>query len=62
MLLPSAGVALPETLAEPLRRSEPPVVGHVEDGRLLLDLIAVDPADDEVVEAAVRRVLAARDN
>ena len=61
VVLPSAGVALPDTLAGSLRRAEPPVVGHVEDGRLLLDLIAVDPADDDVVEAAVRRVLAARD-
>jgi L-seryl-tRNA(Ser) seleniumtransferase len=57
VLLPSAGVGLPATLAEPLRRGEPPVVGHVEEGRLLLDLIAVEPVDDDVVEAAVRRVL-----
>jgi L-seryl-tRNA(Ser) seleniumtransferase len=57
VLLPSAGVALPATLAEPLRNADPPVVGHVEAGRLLLDLIAVDPADDDAVEVAVRMVL-----
>jgi L-seryl-tRNA(Ser) seleniumtransferase len=52
--LTSAAVALPARLAEPLRRGEPPVVGHVEGGRLLLDLVAVPPeADDEIV-AVVR--------
>jgi L-seryl-tRNA(Ser) seleniumtransferase len=57
VVLPSAGIALPAALAASLRRSDPPVVGHVEDGRLLLDLVAVDPDDDVVVEAAVRRLL-----
>ncbi|WKN49304.1 L-seryl-tRNA(Sec) selenium transferase [Nocardioides sp. Arc9.136] len=55
--LPSAAVALPAALAEPLRRDATlPVVGRVERGRLLLDLVAVDPADDEQLAAAVRRV------
>jgi L-seryl-tRNA(Ser) seleniumtransferase len=53
--LPSAAVALPATLAEPLRLGRPPVVGHVREGRLLLDLLAVDPADDDVLVEAVRR-------
>ncbi|MDN4159990.1 L-seryl-tRNA(Sec) selenium transferase [Nocardioides abyssi] len=54
--LPSAAVALPATLAEPLRTdAELPVVGRVERGRLLLDLVAVDPADDARVAAVVRR-------
>ncbi|MGJ6964157.1 L-seryl-tRNA(Sec) selenium transferase [Streptosporangium sp. G11] len=42
--LPSAAISLPERLAVPLRTGEPPVVGRVEGGRLLLDLRAV-PAD-----------------
>jgi L-seryl-tRNA(Ser) seleniumtransferase len=54
--LDSAAVALPSALAAPLRALDPAVVGHVERGRLLLDLIAV-PADlDDVVVEAVRRV------
>jgi L-seryl-tRNA(Ser) seleniumtransferase len=38
-----------------LRLGRPPVVGHVREGRLLLDLLAVDPADDDVLVEAVRR-------
>ena len=34
------------------RGSMPAVVGRIEDGRLLLDLRAVDPADDELLQAA----------
>jgi L-seryl-tRNA(Ser) seleniumtransferase len=52
----SAAVALPADLAERLRRDpEHPVLGHVERGRLLLDLIAVTPEDDAVLVRAVRR-------
>ncbi|MDP9823993.1 L-seryl-tRNA(Ser) seleniumtransferase [Nocardioides massiliensis] len=53
--LPSAAVSLPAGLAEPLRTGDRPVVGRVHDGRLLLDLLAVDPADDPVLVEAVRR-------
>jgi len=53
--LPSAAVSLPESCAVPLRTGNPPVVGRVERGRCLLDLRTVDPADDEVLLAAVRR-------
>jgi L-seryl-tRNA(Ser) seleniumtransferase len=53
--LPSWAVALDETLAEPLRTGDPPVVGRVERGRLLLDLRCVPPELDEVVHAAVLR-------
>ncbi|MFI2708467.1 L-seryl-tRNA(Sec) selenium transferase, partial [Nocardioides sp. CER28] len=57
--LPSAAVALPADLAEPLRSGEPPVVGRVADGRLMLDLLAVPAeADDELAEV-VRRVATA---
>jgi L-seryl-tRNA(Ser) seleniumtransferase len=52
--LASWAVALPERLAEPLRRGEPPVLGRVERGRLLLDLRCVPSTLDDVVLAAVR--------
>ena len=55
--LPSAAVALPARLAAPLRRGRVPVVGHVADGLLLLDLIAVPEESDVVVADAVRTVL-----
>jgi L-seryl-tRNA(Ser) seleniumtransferase len=58
--LPSAAVSLPVGLALPLRTGAsvrrgmmPAVVGRIEDGRLLLDLRAVAPADDELLVAAV---------
>jgi L-seryl-tRNA(Ser) seleniumtransferase len=57
--LPSAAVSLPATLAGSLRKSNPPVAGRVEDGRLLLDLRTVDPADDDVLRAAVLAAAAA---
>jgi L-seryl-tRNA(Ser) seleniumtransferase len=58
--LPSAAVSLPSQLAPGLRSgpavrrgSTPAVVGRIEDGRLLLDLRAVAPADDAQLAAAV---------
>jgi L-seryl-tRNA(Ser) seleniumtransferase len=64
--LPSAALSLPERLASGLRsgaavrRGEvPAVAGRTEGGRLLLDLRAVAPADDERLAAAV--LAAARD-
>jgi L-seryl-tRNA(Ser) seleniumtransferase len=56
--LTSAAVALDPRLAAPLRLGEPPVVGHVHDGRLLLDLLTVPPGDDTTLVEAVRRALA----
>jgi L-seryl-tRNA(Ser) seleniumtransferase len=52
--LPSFACAVEEILAAPLRTHEPPVVGIVRDGRLLLDCRTL--SDDEVdqVAAAVR--------
>ena len=44
--LDSAAVSLPESLAAPLRRGDPAVVGRLEQGRLLLDLRSVSPDDD----------------
>jgi L-seryl-tRNA(Ser) seleniumtransferase len=53
--LASAAVSVSEALTEPLRQGDPPVVGRVERGRLLLDLIAVAPASDGLLVDAVRR-------
>lgn len=54
--LPSAALSLPTTLAERLRTDpELPVVGRIEHGRLLLDLIAVPEAEEGELLAAVRR-------
>jgi L-seryl-tRNA(Ser) seleniumtransferase len=62
--LPSAAVSLPESLAAPLRGgsqvaagAQPAVAGRITDARLLLDLYAVEPSDDDALAAAV---LAAR--
>ena len=51
--LPSAAVSLPATLGSSLRKGQPAVAGRIEDGRLLLDLRTVDPADDDLLRAAV---------
>ena len=58
--LPSAALSLPEQFAAVLRSGAavrrgdvPAVVGRVEDGRLLLDLRAVPPGDDERLAEAV---------
>jgi L-seryl-tRNA(Ser) seleniumtransferase len=48
--LPSFACALEEDLALPLRSAEPPVVGIIRDGTLLLDCRTL--ADDEVEEVA----------
>jgi L-seryl-tRNA(Ser) seleniumtransferase len=55
--LPSAAVALPADLAKPLRLGDPSVVGHVHDGRLLLDLLTVPDGLDETLVEAVRRAV-----
>ncbi|MER7131851.1 L-seryl-tRNA(Sec) selenium transferase [Streptosporangium saharense] len=53
--LPSAAVSLPERLAVPLRTGEPPVVGRIEAGRLLLDLRALPrERDGEVAHAVLK--------
>ena len=58
--LPSAAISLPASFAAELRAGAAvrrgttrAVVGRIEDGRLLLDLRAVSPADDEHLTAAV---------
>ena len=51
--LPSFACAVEEQLAAPLRAGEPPVVGVVRDGRLLLDCRTLTDAEAEEVAAAV---------
>ena len=53
--IPSAAVALPASLARPLRLGEPPVVGYVTRDRLLLDLLTVPESQDALLAEAVRR-------
>jgi L-seryl-tRNA(Ser) seleniumtransferase len=56
--LPSFACAVEEELAGPLRSSEPPVIGVVRDGRLLLDCRTLTDAEMEEVAAAVLSVRA----
>jgi L-seryl-tRNA(Ser) seleniumtransferase len=55
--LPSFACAVEEELAAPLRAGEPPVVGVIRDGRLLLDCRTLTASE---AEEAVAAVLAAR--
>ncbi|WP_166140034.1 L-seryl-tRNA(Sec) selenium transferase [Nocardioides ochotonae] len=58
--LPSAALSLPVALEVPLRLDPVlPVVGRVESGRLLLDLVAVGPCDEDALLGAVRRAASA---
>jgi L-seryl-tRNA(Ser) seleniumtransferase len=56
--IPSFACAVEESLAAPMRTGEPPVVGIVRDGRLLLDCRTLTDADVDEVAAAVRAVRA----
>ncbi len=51
--LPSFACAIEEELFDPLRLGEPPVVGIVRDGRLLLDVRALTDGEVDEVAAAV---------
>ena len=53
--LPSFACAVEETLATPLRTGEPPVVGVVRDGKLLLDCRTLTDGELDEVAAAVAR-------
>jgi L-seryl-tRNA(Ser) seleniumtransferase len=53
--LPSSACAVEERLAAPLRLGEPPVVGVLRDGRLLLDCRTLADAEIGEVAAAVSR-------
>ncbi len=52
--LPSFACSLADSLAEPLRKGEPPLVGVVRDGRLLLDCLTLTDEEAEEAAAAVR--------
>jgi len=52
--LPGPVVALPESLAVPLRLGDPPVLGRVEHGRLLLDPRTLTDDELPLVIAAVK--------
>ena len=41
-----------------LRRGTPPVIGRIEDERVLLDLLTVDPRHDDVIATAVQGLVA----
>jgi L-seryl-tRNA(Ser) seleniumtransferase len=53
--VPSFACSLDETLAAPLRAGEPPIVGIVRDGRLLLDCLTLTDTEAEEAAAAVAR-------
>src|SRR5205823_150364 len=46
----------PDKLAAALRHADPPVIGRIEDNRLLLDLRAILPEQDETLRQAVEAV------
>jgi len=52
--LPGWAVSLPERYAAMLRSGEPAIVARLEDGRCLLDLRCVPPADDDALVTAIR--------
>jgi L-seryl-tRNA(Ser) seleniumtransferase len=52
--LSSFACAVDEALAAPLRSGEPPVVGIVRDGKLLLDCMTLADEEIDEVAAAVR--------
>ena len=56
--LPSFACAVEEELAAPLRAGDPPVVGIVRDGKLLLDCRTLADAEVDEVARAVESVRA----
>lgn len=57
--IPGEALALPggDDLLARLRGGDPPVVGYLRQGRLILDLRTVAPEDDEALVSAVRQAL-----
>jgi L-seryl-tRNA(Ser) seleniumtransferase len=51
--IPSAGVAVAGDHSAELRAGRPPIIARVVDGRTVLDLRTVDPADDAIVAKAI---------
>ena len=52
--LPGPAVAVDVALAEALRAGDPPVVGRIADGRLLLDVRTLTDEEADQAAAAVR--------
>ena len=55
--IPSAGIELDGDHAAALRAHDPPVIARVNEQTTVIDLRAVDPADDTIVATAVRQAL-----
>jgi len=55
--VPSYGVVVRGDLVASLRANSRPVIARVRDGVTMLDLRAVDPADDDVIVETVRAAL-----
>jgi len=53
LVIPSAGVALDGDRSASLRACDPPIVARVHEGRTVLDLRTVDPADDLLLTKAL---------
>ncbi|WP_165250373.1 L-seryl-tRNA(Sec) selenium transferase [Paludisphaera soli] len=53
------GIESEGAFARALRAADPPVVGRVRGGAVLLDLRAVTPEQDDAIEAVVRRIASA---
>jgi len=53
--IPSFACAIEESLTAPLRLADPPVVGIVRDGKLLLDCLTLSDDEIDEVAAAVKR-------
>ncbi len=56
LVIPSAGVAVDGDHSGSLRAFDPPVIVRVHDGRTILDLRTVEPADDAVLAKALASV------
>ena len=59
-VIPSSAVVLsgkPEATEEKLRRGDPPVIGRIADGKLLLDLRSVQEREDATLSRAVLQAL-----
>jgi L-seryl-tRNA(Ser) seleniumtransferase len=52
--MPSWGLAIDGDHLAELRASDPPIIARARDGRMVLDLRAVDPADDDAIATALR--------
>ncbi|MCH7824617.1 MAG: L-seryl-tRNA(Sec) selenium transferase, partial [Acidobacteria bacterium] len=61
--LPSFGLSIgfsygPDELVGRLRASDPPVIGRIVDGRVILDVRTILPDEDDAFVASVARALA----